>query len=104
MPDTPALQGYFGQPGAQAPGCGFPVAHLLATLDAGSGMILDLIASPLRTHDMAHVRKIHPQLHPGDVLLADRGFCSYAHLALILKGRMAPPLYTSRTCPRRIVK
>ena len=88
MPDTPALQGYFGQPGAQAPGCGFPVAHLLATLDAGSGMILDLIASPLRTHDMAHVRKIHPQLHPGDVLLADRGFCSYAHLALILKGLM----------------
>lgn len=36
----------------------------------------------------APARKIHPKLHPGDVLVADRGFCSYAHLALILKGRM----------------
>ena len=27
MPDTPELQRAFGQPGAQAPGCGFPVAH-----------------------------------------------------------------------------
>ena len=30
MPDTPDLQEHFGQPGAQKPGCGFPVAHLLA--------------------------------------------------------------------------
>ena len=29
MPDTPELQQQFGQPGAQQPGCGFPVAHLL---------------------------------------------------------------------------
>ena len=29
MPDTPALQGRFGQHGAQKPGCGFPTAHLL---------------------------------------------------------------------------
>src|SRR5438874_13570349 len=30
MPDTPELQAHFGQPSAQAKGCGFPVAHLLA--------------------------------------------------------------------------
>jgi|CXWL01.1.fsa_nt_gi hypothetical protein len=88
MPDTPALQAHFGQPGGQKPGCGFPVAHLSVAIEAGSGMILDLIGSPLRTHDMAHVRKTHPKLRPGDVLVADRAFCSYAHLALILQGRM----------------
>src|ERR1700686_1916914 len=27
MPDTPELQAVFGQPGGQAPGCGFPTAH-----------------------------------------------------------------------------
>jgi len=30
MPDTPELQAHFGQPGGQQPGCGFPVAHLMA--------------------------------------------------------------------------
>lgn len=25
MPDTPALQGHFGQPSQQRPGCGFPI-------------------------------------------------------------------------------
>ncbi|MDP6555894.1 MAG: hypothetical protein QGG71_14590, partial [Pirellulaceae bacterium] len=39
MPDTPALQAHFGQPGGQLPGCGFPTAHWLALLHAGSGMI-----------------------------------------------------------------
>jgi hypothetical protein len=29
------------------------------------------------------VVELHPDLHPGDVLVADRGFCSYAHLALL---------------------
>ena len=85
MPDTPALQAHFGQPGGQQKGCGFPVAHLLATFDGGSGLILDLIASPLRTHDLRHVNQIHPKLRPGDLLVADRGFCSFAHLARILR-------------------
>lgn len=32
MPDTPELQTAYGQPGGQKPGCGFPVAHVLAAL------------------------------------------------------------------------
>ena len=34
MPDTPALQARFGQPGGQAQGCGFPVATLLTLCSA----------------------------------------------------------------------
>ena len=34
MPDTPALQRAFGQPGRQAVGCGFPVMHVLWLFDA----------------------------------------------------------------------
>jgi hypothetical protein len=81
MPDTPALQRAFGQPGGQRKGCGFPVAHLLTLFHAGSGMLQKVLVAPLRTHDLKHASELHPELAPGDVLLADRGFCSYAHLA-----------------------
>jgi hypothetical protein len=84
MPDTPALQEAFGQPGGQKKGCGFPVAHLLAMFDAATGMIVDVLAAPLRTHEMSRIACMHPQLQPGDVLVADRGLCSYVHLALLL--------------------
>lgn len=83
MPDTPQLQAHFGQPGQQQPGCGFPTAHWLALLHAGTGMITKMLAAPLRTHDMAGVAQLHPELSAGDILAADRGFCSYAHLALL---------------------
>ena len=84
MPDTPMLQSHFGQPGGQKPGCGFPTAHWLAMLHLQTGMITAMFTSPLRTHDMAKTSELHPELKPGDVLLADRGFCSYAHLALLI--------------------
>lgn len=83
MPDTPELQRKFGQPGNQAPGCGFPVARILALFHAGTGVLLDVMAMPLRSHEMASVGAIHPALKPNDVLIADRGFCSFAHLALL---------------------
>src|SRR3954447_9389964 len=84
MPDTPELQRHFGQPGGQATGCGFPVAKILALFHAGTGLLLDVTAAPLRTHDMGQVDGVHPTLQPGDVLVGDRGFCSFAHLALLL--------------------
>ncbi len=88
MPDTPELQAYFGQPGQQKPGCGFPVAHMLAMMDAHNGFLHDVIISPLRTHDMKHAADLHPKLSPGDIVVADRGFCSYAHLALLSQAKL----------------
>jgi len=86
MPDTPELQKAFGQPGAQKPGCGFPVAKLLALVHAGTGVLLKVMAMPLRSHEMASVGGIHPELKPNDVAVTDRGFCSFAHLAILTKG------------------
>lgn len=85
MPDTPELQAHFGQSGAQLPGCGFPTAHWLVLLHAGTGMITKMLAAPLRTHDMSRMVELHPELRAGDVLVADRGFCSYTHLALLVQ-------------------
>jgi hypothetical protein len=88
MPDTPELQAHFGQPGNQKPGCGFPVASILVMFHAGTGLLLGALAAPLRTHEMAYVEFLHSILQLGDVLVADRGFCSFAHLALLI-GRGA---------------
>lgn len=84
MPDTPELQKRFGQSGQQKPGCGFPVAHVLCLFDAASGLLRDMIVSPLRTHDMADASKLHKHFQKGDILIADRAFESFVHLALLL--------------------
>ena len=84
MPDTRELRAHFGQPSNQTPGCGFPVARLLALFHAGTGMILEVLIGPLCTHDMSGVAKLHPRLRGGDVLAGDCGFGSFAHLALVL--------------------
>jgi hypothetical protein len=88
MSDTPELQAHFGQPSAQAKGCGFPVAHMLALFHAGTGLLLHVLASPLRTHDMKYAATMHPNMEPGDILVADRGFASFAHLALLFMRNM----------------
>jgi len=86
MPDTEELQTEFGQPGRQRAGCGFPVAHLLTFFHDSTGFLVNALAAPLRTHDMKEAALLHPELAEGDVLIGDRGFCSFAHLAL-LRGR-----------------
>ena len=83
MSDTPALAAHFGYPTGQSKGCGFPVAHMLALFHAGTGLLLRVVAAPLRTSDLRHTATMHPEMAEGDVLLADRAFASYGHLALL---------------------
>ena len=85
MPDTPELQERFGQPGAQKPGCGFPVAKILALFHAGTGTLVKVMVTPLRSHEMASVTGIHPALGSDDLLVGDRGFCSFAHLSILAR-------------------
>ena len=100
MPDTPALQAHFGRPGNQRTGCGFPVAHLLALFHAGTGLLVEVAAAPLRTHDLSGLVGVLGLLAAGDVLVADRGFCSFASLALLM-GRGAHAVF--RVHQRQIV-
>jgi hypothetical protein len=86
-PDTPASRRAFGQPTGQKPGCGFPVPKVLALFDALSGMVLEALCLPLFTHEQSGVWRLHPMLGKGDLLVGDRGFCSYVHLAMLhLRG------------------
>src|SRR5262249_52740057 len=60
-------------------------AHLMALFHAGTGLLREAFAVPLEVHDMALAARLHPQLRAGDVLVGDRGFCSFAHLALLVR-------------------
>jgi hypothetical protein len=86
MPDTPVLQARFGQPGMQKPGCGFPVAHWLALFNARTGVAVDAISAPLRTHEASKVSQVQQQTRPNDLVVGDDSFGTYAHLCL-LQGR-----------------
>lgn len=99
-PDTPSSQAAFGQPGRCAQGCGFPVPKVLALFDAFSGLVVEMLGFPLRTHEQSKVWALHPLLGAGDLLVGDRGFCSFAHLAM-LAGRGVHGLF--RMHQRQIV-
>ena len=88
MPDTAPLQKRFGQPSVQPVGCGFPVASILVRIHAGTGLWLDLLVGALVDQDMMHMPRAHERLRANDVIVADRGFCSFAHLALVLQAKM----------------
>jgi len=83
MSDTPELQTAFGQPGTQKPGCGFPVMRLVALFHAGTGLLLNVVTAPLRSHDLSQAGPLRDELHAGDILIGDRAFCSFAHLATL---------------------
>ena len=82
-PDTPDLQKHFPQRKSQKPGCGFPQVKILGLFDAFTGLIVELTCFWLHSEDRSKVWKLHPLLGKGDLLVADRGLCSYVHLAML---------------------
>lgn len=85
MPDTPELQTRFGQPSGQLAGCGFPSLKLVALFRAGSGLLVDTLIGPLYCHEAKIAYRLFTHLHPGDVLIGDRAFCSYVIIALLAR-------------------
>ena len=84
MPDTPPLRAHFGQSGQQKEGCGFPIAHVLMLFNARTGLAVDAITAPLRTHEMSLASGMHQQMTADDLV----SFGSYAHLALLAQRGM----------------
>ena len=78
MPDTPENQAHYPQSRRQKPGCGFPVMRIVALFSLSSGLLLGLAKDSLRIAETTLFRQLWHWLEAGDVLLADRGFCSYA--------------------------
>jgi hypothetical protein len=81
MPDTAESQKAYPQPGSQKPGCGFPMMKLVGLFCLASGALLEVVHGTLRVHESQLFRHLWPHLNPSDVLLADRGFCSFFSLS-----------------------
>jgi hypothetical protein len=88
MPDTPELRSHYGLPGASRPGLGFPTSHLLLLMDHRSGLLIDCQDSHCHTHDASVASTAYKHLQEEDLLLGDEAFSTFAHLALLLRGKM----------------
>ena len=86
MPDTRRNQKAFPQSSRQKQGCGFPVVKLVGCFCLASGALLHWAEGTLRIHESQLFRKLFAGFLPGDVVLTDRGFCSYADIALLLRA------------------
>lgn len=86
LDDTAANLGPYRYAPGQKPGCGFPVMQQVALMDLGCGAIVEAIEtahtegeSPLFEAGLSHL------LEAGDVLLADRAYCSFLNFVRILE-------------------
>jgi hypothetical protein len=86
MPDTPANQAAYPQHNAQKPGVGFPIARACVILCLATACILELAVGPYsgkETGETALLRSLLESLSEGDVLVADRYYCSFLMIALL---------------------
>jgi hypothetical protein len=86
MPDTPANQQAYPQSRSQRRGVGFPILRWVALLGLATGGVLESAFGPYRgkeTGESALFRTLLSALSRGDVVLADRYYCSYWMVALL---------------------
>ena len=87
MPDTPENQAESPQSRSQKPGVGWPIARAMAILSRATATVLDVAVGPSsgqETGETALLRSRLDSFSPDDLLVADRDFCSFFLLALLL--------------------
>jgi putative transposase len=87
MPDTPANLAAYPHPKTQQPGVGLPIARAVVILSLATACAVDLAVGPYQgkeTGETALLRKLLASFHPGDIGVADRYYCSFMTIALLL--------------------
>jgi len=77
MPDTEKNQAVWPQQKSQKAGCGFPQASICACFCLQSGALLSYEVGNKKSHELPMLRKQWSTFKPGDIFLADKGFCSF---------------------------
>ena len=88
MPDTKANQQAYPQQAAQEKGLGFPIARIVVLLSLATGMLSDMAIGPYEgkeTGEPALLRELMDRLGHGDIVLADRYYCSYFMVCLLME-------------------
>ena len=86
MPDTEANQSEYPQPDGQKPGLGFPMVRMVVLFCLATGAVLDAAVAAYSgkgTGELSLLRSIWGNLQEGEVLLADRLYCSWFEMALL---------------------
>lgn len=83
MPDTPANQRAYPQPSTQRRGCGFPVVGFVGVFCLATGAALDIVLGTWMLHELTLFYSLRRAFAAGEIMLADRAYCSYAELALM---------------------
>ena len=87
-PDTTENQEEYPQPSTQAEGLGFPLMRCVIRLSLATGMAMDLEIGPYsgkETGETALLREMLERLVRGTILVADRYYCSYFLIALLME-------------------
>lgn len=87
MPDTIENQAVYPQHVAQQPGIGFPIARVASIISLATGCILAAAVGPYagkETGETSLLRQLVSFLRKGDVLVADRFYCSYWLVASLM--------------------
>ena len=85
LADTEANQLAYPQPNSQKPGLGFPLVRFVVLFSLAVGSVLDAALAPYRgkqTGETALFHTLQHNLESGDILLADRYYCTYWEIAL----------------------
>jgi hypothetical protein len=70
--------------GGQAEGCGFPTGKLVGLFSL-AGHLVRFAHASWKTHEVGLARLLVGWMAPRDVVVADRGFCGWGLLALLLR-------------------
>lgn len=95
MPDTPDNQAAFPQQSNQKPGLGFPIARMVALISLAAGTVMAYRLGTYQgkgTGETSLLSQLLGNLSVGDLLLADRYYCTFAIVAL-LQQRGIPVLF-----------
>jgi putative transposase len=90
--DTQANQKEYPQPSTQATGVGFPMLRLVVLLTFATASLVGAAVGPhegKESGETALFRQLLDRLRPRDVVVADRYYCSYWMVALLLEQGVA---------------
>lgn len=91
MPDTQDNQETFPQQSNQKPGLGFPIVRIVALISWSVGTVMDYAIGPYQgkgTGETSLFSHLMATLSKGHLLLADRYYCTYAIVALLLEAEV----------------
>jgi hypothetical protein len=86
VPDTPENVKVFGRPKTGRGQAGFPQAKVIALLEVGTHLILDMLIRPHHRHEWnAGIKLVRRSVVRGMLVMWDRGFYGFAMMRMVLE-------------------